>query len=116
MLKVESMKVEYTKGDTDFLYVFGFNPEFATKNFVNFYKGLPIIETQYKLGFIIDSQSFGIDNSRQRINIEKEKVENQLTEAFSILKEQLLELKDTNKDLFTYIYKSLAYSSIYSIP
>ena len=116
MLKVESMKIEFTKGDTDFLYVFGFNPDFATKNFVNFYKGLPIIDSQLKLGFIIDSQSFGIDNSRQRIITEKEKVENQLTEAFSILKKQLLELKDSNKELFTYIYKSLAYSSIYSIP
>ena len=116
MLKVESMKIEFTKGDTDFLYVFGFNPDFATKNFVNFYKGLPIIDSQLKLGFIIDSQSFGIDNSRQRIITEKEKVENQLTEAFSILKKQLLEFKDTNRELFTYIYKSLAYSSIYSIP
>ena len=37
MLKVESMKIEFTKGDTEFLYVFGFNPDFATKNFVNFY-------------------------------------------------------------------------------
>lgn len=116
MLKVESMKIEFTKGDTEFLYVFGFNPDFATKNFVNFYKGLPIIESQLKLGFIIDSQSFGIDNSRQRIITEKEKVENQLTEAFTILKKQLLELKDTNRELFTYIYKSLAYSSIYNIP
>lgn len=116
MLKVESMKVEYTKGDTDFTYVFGFNPDFATRNFVNFYKGLPIIESQLKLGFIIDSQSFGIDNSRQRIITEKEKVENQLIEAFTVLKKQLLELKDTNKELFTYIYKSLAYSSIYNIP
>lgn len=103
---VRSVYVEYEIEGKPFHYHFAFNPVFADKNFVNLFKGLPILETKLRLGFIIDSQKFDVDNSRQRIN-DKPKTESQLKIAFEKLVEELKPLLASDKDKFDFIYKSL---------
>ena len=103
---VRSVYVEYDIEGKPFHYHFAFNPVFADKNFVNLFKGLPILETKLRLGFIIDSQKFDVDNSRQRIN-DKPKTESQLKIAFEKLVEELKSLLTSDNDKFDFIYKSL---------
>lgn len=103
---VRSVYVEYDLEGKPFHYHFAFNPVFADKNFVNLFKGLPILETKLRLGFIIDSQKFDVDNSRQRIN-DKPKTESQLKTAFEKLVEELKTLLKSDRDKFDFIYKSL---------
>ena len=92
-------------------YHFAFNPVFAEEGYVNLFKGLPILEAKYNLGFIIDSQSFELDNSRQRI-INQEKTKAQLAEAFSVLLNRIVALKKSSKETFDYIYKALLVTNI----
>lgn len=105
--EVQSVFVDFKVEGKPFYYHFAFNPVFAEKNFVNFFKGLPILETKLRLGFIIDSQKFDVDSSRQRIS-DKEKTKGQLVRAFSELVTVLRGLKNTNPTKFDYIYKSIA--------
>lgn len=104
---VQSVFVEFNVEGKSFYYHFAFNPVFAEKDFVNFFKGLPILETKYRLGFIVDSQKFDVDSSRQRIS-DKDKTKGQLVRAFSELVKSLRELKTKNPNKFDYIYKSIA--------
>ena len=105
--EVQSVFVEFKVDGKPFYYHFAFNPIFAEKNFVNLFKGLPILETKLRLGFIIDSQKFDVDSSRQRIS-DKDKTKGQLTRAFSELVKELRGLKNTNPAKFDYIYKAIA--------
>lgn len=105
--EVQSVFVEFDVEGRPFYYHFAFNPVFAEKNFVNLFKGLPILETKFRLGFIIDSQKFDVDSSRQRIS-DKDKTKGQMVRAFSELVKVLRTLKDTNPKKFDYIYKALA--------
>lgn len=104
---VQSIFVDFKVDGKPFFYHFAFNPIFAEKNFVNFFKGLPILETKLRLGFIIDSQKFDVDSSRQRIS-DKDKTKGQLIRAFKELVKDLRELKKTNPTKFDYIYKAIA--------
>ena len=103
---VKSVIVEFKVDNNPFYYHFAFNPIFAEKNFVNLFKGLPILETKLKLGFIIDSQIFDVDNSRQRIN-DKTKTQVQLVRAFKELVIKLKEIKKSDPAKFDYIYKAI---------
>ena len=60
--EVKSILIEYDIDGRTFNYHFAFNPVFAEKGYVNFFKGLPILQTKYNLGFIIDSQIFDVDD------------------------------------------------------
>lgn len=104
---VQSVFVDFKVDGKPFFYHFAFNPIFAEKNFVNLFKGLPILETKLRLGFIIDSQKFDVDSSRQRIS-DKDKTKGQLTRAFKELVKELREIKKTNPAKFDYIYESIA--------
>ncbi|MBP3516979.1 MAG: hypothetical protein J6K31_00930 [Parabacteroides sp.] len=105
--EVQSVFVDFKVDGKPFYYHFAFNPIFAERNFVNLFKGLPILETKLRLGFIIDSQKFDVDSSRQRIS-DKEKTKGQLIRAFAELVKELRELKNTNPTKFDYIYKAIA--------
>lgn len=93
-------------------YHFIFCSEFANKNYVNFFKGLPILQTKYSFGFILDSQSFEVDDSRQRIS-DTDKTKYQLNEAFTALIEELEMLKAENKSVYDFIYYSLLSSKLF---
>lgn len=93
------------EGDT-LKYHFAFNPVFAGEGFVNLFKGLPILAAKYNLGFIVDSQSFEVDTSRQKIT-NHSKTSEQLRLAFRILLNKINVIKNSDKDTFDYIYKSL---------
>ena len=105
--EVQSVFVDFQIDGKPFYYHFAFNPVFAERNVVNFFKGLPILETKLRLGFIIDSQRFDVDNSRQRIS-DKEKTKGQLIKAFSELVKVLKEIKVSDPHKFDYIYKAIA--------
>ena len=105
--EVQSVFVDFQIEGKPFYYHFAFNPVFAERNVVNFFKGLPILESKLRLGFIIDSQRFDVDNSRQRIS-DKEKTKGQLIKAFSELVKVLREIKVSDPHKFDYIYKAIA--------
>lgn len=105
--EVQSVFVDFQIDCKPFYYHFAFNPVFAESNVVNFFKGLPILETKLRLGFVIDSQRFDVDNSRQRI-LDKDKTKRQLTKAFSELVKVLREIKVSDPHKFDYIYKAIA--------
>ena len=73
---------------------------------VNFFKGLPILQTKYRFGFILDSQILEVDDSRQRIS-DTEKTCDQLRLAYTHLVDELKSLLVTNREKFDYIYQSL---------
>lgn len=108
---VQSVFVEY-KGEKKTTYFhFAFNPIFAESNFVNFFKGLPILDTKLRLGFILDTQRFDVTDDRQRFKM-KDDTKPLLVRAFSLLVEELQKLKITNPEKFNYVYKSLAASRV----
>lgn len=111
--EAQSVFVEFEVDDNPFSYHFAFNPVFANRNFVNLFKVLPILETKLQLGFIIDSQKFDVDDSRQRI-IDKEKTKRQLIRAFTELIEKLRLIKRDNPTKFDYIYKAIVASVLSS--
>lgn len=106
---VESLFLDFRIDDKPFYYHFAFNPVFAEKNYVNLFKGLPILETKLRLGFIVDSQKFDVDSSRQRIN-DKEKTHKQLCEAFQQLTLELERTYAEDKKKFDVIYQSIIVS------
>lgn len=83
-----------------------FNPVFAQGGYVNFFKGLPILSTRHHLGFIIDSQCFQTDDSRQRLS-NKDTVEHQLTDIFSELVSRLKDIKNKEPEKFNAIYNAI---------
>lgn len=83
-----------------------FNAVFAQGGYVNFFKGLPILSTRHHLGFIIDSQCFQTDDSRQRLS-NKDTVEHQLTDIFSELVSRLKNIKDKEPERFDLIYNAI---------
>ena len=83
-----------------------FNPIFAQGGYVNFFKGLPILSTRHHLGFIIDSQCFQTDDSRQRLS-NKDTVEHQLTDIFSELVSRLKILKDKEPKKYDAVYNAI---------
>ena len=109
--EVKSVFVEFNNEGNNFFYHFAFNPVFAKSRFVNLFKGLPILQTRLRLGFIIDSQNFEVDDSRQRIN-DTDKTNRQLVRAFNELILKLKELKETDQEKFDYIYKSLIATNV----
>lgn len=107
----ESVFVNFEMDDENFEYQFAFNPTFAKEGGVNLFKTLPILQAHYGLGFLVDSQNFELDSSRQRINDES-KTKAQLYEALKHLVDTLTEIKRTDKQKFDYIYSSIVSSTI----
>ena len=103
---VRSLFIDFEEDGNKFDYHFAFNPIFAEKNVVNFFKGLPILQTKYRFGFILDSEIFEEDDSRQRIT-DLEKTCDQLRLAYTHLVVELKSLIETNRGKFDYIYQSL---------
>ena len=83
-----------------------FNPIFAQGGYVNFFKGLPILTTRHHLGFIIDSQCFQTDDSRQRLS-NTDTVEHQLTDIFTELVSRLKVMKNKEPEKFDKIYEAI---------
>lgn len=67
---------------------------------------MPILQTKYRFGFILDSQILEVDDSRQRIS-DTEKTCDQLRLAYTHLVDELKSLLVTNREKFDYIYQSL---------
>lgn len=109
---VRSVFVDFTVDGQAFSYQFAFNPVFAKGNFVNIFKTLPVVQAKYRFGFIIDSQNFELDSSRQRIN-DAGKTSQQLDHAFRALLNKIKTIQKEDKGLFDYIYLSLIKSSPY---
>lgn len=84
----------------------GFNPIFAQGGYVNFFKGLPILSTRHHLGFIIDSQCFQTDDSRQRLT-NTDTVEHQLEDIFTELVSRLKDMKVKELDKFDKVYDAI---------
>lgn len=84
----------------------GFNPIFAQGGYVNFFKGLPILSTRYHLGFIIDSQCFQTDDSRQRLT-NTDTVEHQLEDIFTELVSRLKDMKVKEPEKFDKVYDAI---------
>ncbi len=84
----------------------GFNPIFAQGGYVNFFKGLPILSTRHHLGFIIDSQCFQTDDSRQRLT-NTDTVEHQLEDIFTELVSRLKDIKGKDPEKFDKIYDAI---------
>lgn len=105
---VENVIVEFDAGGTHYNYQFAFNPVFANEGYVNFFKYLPIVESKLGLGFIVNSNNFDLDNSRQRIN-DKSKASIELEMAFKSLLSEIEKSKyDTdNPERFNYLYRCL---------
>ena len=103
---VSSLFVDFVEEGNKFHYHFAFNPIFAEINVVNFFKGLPILQTKYRFGFILDSQILEVDDSRQRIS-DTEKTCDQLRLAYTHMVDELKSLLVTNREKFNYIYQSL---------
>lgn len=110
MHPVKSQFVEFSLDGDDFSFQFAFNPVFAKENYVTLFKTLPVLGARYKMGFIIDSQNFELDSSRQRIN-DTQKTGLQLTHAFNLLLERIQDIRSNDKELFDYIYDSLMAST-----
>ncbi len=106
MHSVRSIFLNFSLDDEEFAYQFAFNPVFAKENYVTLFKTLPVLQAKYKLGFIIDSQNFELDSSRQRIN-DTSKTGQQLAVAFAKLLEKIKEIQSKDKELFDYIYSCL---------
>lgn len=85
--------------DEDFDFHFAFHPIFAQDNCVNFFKALPILDTKYHLGFIIDSQDWETDPSRQRL-LFLSKVADQLSYVFPEILQKILKIKKESPDVF----------------
>ena len=83
-----------------------FNPIFAQDGYVNFFKGLPILTTRHHLGFIIDSQLFQTDDSRQRLT-HTDTIERQLTDIFTELVSRLKVMKSNEPDKFDKVYDAI---------
>ena len=108
---VKSIFVTIPVGTKDVEYQICFNPELAMEGVVNFYKALPIHETRYGLGFIIDSENFEVDDSRQRIQ-DKEKTGQLLEMVFKKLKAELHDKIRTDSSAWDYIYQCLLSTNI----
>lgn len=108
---VRSLFVEFEEAGKKFEYHFAFNPIFAEKNVVNFFKGLPILQTKYRFGFILDSQILEVDDSRQRFT-DIEKTCAQLRLAYKYLIVELEKLKGIDREKYDYIYKSIIASRL----
>ena len=96
-------------------FTFVFDERFALEQYVSLYKWLPITTTRCGMGFLIDSISFDIDDSRQRIT-NPEKVANQLRRGFKQLIDDISALSIEDNDTFTAIYKAICASTISNIP
>lgn len=110
MHQVRSQFVDFHLDGDDFSFQFAFNPIFARDNYVTLFKTLPVLGARYRMGFIIDSQNFELDSSRQRIN-DTQKTGLQLEEAFRLLLESIKHVEESDKELFDYIYDSLMASN-----
>lgn len=98
------------KGE-EYNFHFAFHPDFADDNCVNFFKALPILQTRYHLGFIIDSQDFDTDPSRQRL-LFQDTVAEQMSLVFPEILKQIISFKKTDPDKFYIFYSSLLSSKI----
>ena len=95
---VQSVFVDFEEEGNNFHYHFAFNPLFAEKNVVNFFKGLPILQTKYRFGFILDSQTLEVDDSRQRISY-IDKTCDQLRGALKHLVDKLKDIYETDREM-----------------
>ena len=86
-------------------YQFVFDESFNAEDCVNLYKALPISDTVYGLNFIIDSQGFPVEGSRQNIN--DEVVINNIANAMRVFVTEFDTLKNNDKEKCDRIYDCL---------
>ena len=109
--EVKSIRWEKKQGAKTYKYHLAFNPKFAQEGFVNIFKGLPILSTKHHLGFIIDSQCFQTDDSRQRLS-NPETTGKQLKDIFEELIKRIKAIKESDRETFDWIYDSIMASRI----
>ena len=109
--EVKSIKWEKKQGSKTYKYHLAFNPKFAQEGYVNIFKGLPILSTKHHLGFIIDSQCFQTDDSRQRLS-NPQTFGMQLKDIFEELVKRLKHIKETDAETYDWIYDSIMASRI----
>lgn len=109
LFTVKSEFEEFEVDDNKLAFHFAFNPQFADINVVNFFKGLPILQSKYRFGFILDSQNWDVDDSRQRLT-DIEKACEQFKQALHRLFDSMETLKVNDKSRFDYIYNAIVES------
>ena len=109
--EVKSVKWEKKQGSKTYKYHLAFNPIFAQEGYVNIFKGLPILSTKHHLGFIIDSQCFQTDDSRQRLS-NPQTFGMQLKDILEELVKRLKHIKETDAEKYDWIYDSIIASRI----
>lgn len=92
-------------------FTFVFDERFAIEQYVSLYKWLPITTSRFGLGFLIDSISFDIDDSRQRTT-NPEKISKQLRSAYKQLIDDISFLEIEDNETFAAIYKAICASNI----
>ncbi len=109
--EVKSVRWEKRQGAKTYKYHVAFNPKFAQEGYVNIFKGLPILSTKYNVGFVVDSQCFQTDDSRQRLS-NPETSGKQLRDIFEELIKRLNRMKTSDPTTFDWIYDSILASRI----
>lgn len=106
VVEVEKESMEHPGEMERFQYQFVFNQTFENEKCVNLYNVMPISDTTFNLGFIIDSLDFPVDGSRQGISDEDVAINN-IRQAMRHFVEKMDELKTSNAATFDRIYSSL---------
>jgi hypothetical protein len=105
-VQTHSEFVECEMDGDKFKYQFAFNGDFANDGCANLFKYLPIPESQFNLGFLIDCKDFEVDNSRQRI-VDEGTTKRRLQPVFESLVKKL-QAKLLHKDAdFDEIYDAI---------
>lgn len=109
-IDVKENYVEKVVVKTDFgnksEYSFYFHPSFAEGQNVNFFAGLPIHNTQFNLGFLVECESFDLTDSRQDF-FDYQKTFGILGKVFALLIKDIEAILERDSERFSRIYDSL---------
>lgn len=104
--EVEREDLKNPGHNKSFLYQFVFDPSFAEQDAVNLFHVLPIPDSTYGLGFIIDSLDLSVKADRQGISRTDKAIEN-ITEAMHLFVGKFEEMKTSDPAQYERIYRQL---------
>lgn len=104
--EVEREDLDNPGQNESFLYQFVFHPSFAEPDTVNLYHVLPIPDSTFGLGFIIDSLDLPVEGNRQGINEPRTAIHN-ITEAMHLFVGKFEEMKTSDPAQYERIYRQL---------
>lgn len=110
-LPVDTLSFDFEEEGVTYDFRFAFNPAFAKQDSVNLFSNLPVLDSHYRLGFLIDSRLFEVDGARQHFT-DVNKVKLHLQIAFEHLIKELELLKEKDKEKFLRICKSILASDV----